>query len=148
MARPSIQHERQIVEWINEGRPYREIVKLYEMAFHIRISQSAVNNVRKRNGIVSRIHCDDRLVPWIVSPGHRNSIDLKGLRVEGRLRAGLSVNDQDFATHHAWRKRLDDSGLVVDYDPEAGFSWVDRRPGIDLDLIREPARRLSRRGYE
>lgn len=147
MARPSIEHERQIVDWINEGRPYREIVKLYEMAFNVRLSMSTINNVRKRNGIMPRIHRDDRLVPWEVAPQHRNSIDLVGLRAEGRLRAGLTVNDQTLETHRAWRRRLDGSGLVVDYDPEVGFSWVERRPGKDLDLIREPRTRQGRRGY-
>ena len=30
--------------------------------------------------------------------------------------------------------------LVLDYDPstEEGFGYVARRPGLDLDLIREP----------
>src|SRR5699024_7011329 len=105
-------------------------------------------NIRKRNGVSPRINRDDRLIPWVISPQHRNRLDLLGLRVEGRLRAGLTVNDHSYDSWESWRKKLDDSGLVVDYDPEKGFSWVERREGVDLDLIREPAHRTGRGGYE
>lgn len=149
MVRPSIiENEKQIVDWLNEGRPYREIVDLYDLAFNVRLSLSTITNVRKRNGMPPRINRDDRLIPWAVRPEHSNRMDLVGLRAESRMRAGLTLNSQTMANWRRWRKDLDESGKVVDYDPDSGFSWVPRRPGIDLDLIREPDRREGRASYD
>lgn len=148
MARPTlISNEKQIVEWIAEGRPYREIVELYNMAFGRRLSQSTINNVRKRNDMPGRIHRDDRLIPWAVAPEHRDRMDLVMLRTEGRLRAGLDVVETRWVDHQSWRRDLDASGMVIHYDREDGFTWVPRRPGIDLDLIREPDERTGKPGY-
>jgi hypothetical protein len=39
-----------------------------------------------------------------------------------------------------WLEKLRQAGAVVHYeaDTKQGFFYVPRRPGIDLDLIREP----------
>lgn len=148
MVRPTlISNEPQIVEWIEEGRTYREISDLYEMAYDVRLSLSTINNVRKRNSVPHRNHRDDKLIPWTVAPEHRDRMDLVMLRTEVRLRRGAPVNEERMARHRTWRRRLDESGLVVHYTDEEGFTWVPRRRGIDLDLIREPERREGRPGY-
>ena len=148
MARPTlISNEQQIVEWIAEGRPYREIVDLYEMAFGRRLSQSTINNVRKRNDMPGRNHRDDRLIPWAVAPEHRDRMDLVMLRTEGRLRAGLPVIKERYDQLRTWRRDLEDVDMVIHYEPDDGFTWVPRRPGVDRDLIREPEERSGRPGY-
>lgn len=64
------------------------------------------------------------------------------LRVEGRRRTHGDdhLSERTLARLTTWRHRLAWHDLVVHYDPDTpdGFSYLPRRPGVDLDLYRHP----------
>lgn len=65
------------------------------------------------------------------------------LRVHARLKQGATpeqIGIPTFEQHQEWLERLSLAGVVVHYDPttERGFWYVPRRPGVDLDVVREP----------
>ncbi|WP_129337784.1 hypothetical protein [Cellulomonas endophytica] len=80
------------------------------------------------------------LVPWHVLPEHRLDLDLALLHLEADRRHGAALAEDDVRRLEGWHRRLDRTDLVLDYDPttDAGFRYVPRRPGVDLDVIREP----------
>lgn len=82
------------------------------------------------------------LIPWSVRPEHRWAYPLTMLRVEGRRRAHGDdhLSERTLARLTTWRHRLAWHDLVVHYDPDTpdGFSYLPRRPGVDLDLYRDP----------
>lgn len=83
-----------------------------------------------------------RLFPWEVAPEHRWAEQALMLRLEARRRAGETLVPAELTNLVRWVQVLNDRDLVVHYDPAVpgGFLYVPRRPGIDLDLIRDPAR--------
>ena len=68
------------------------------------------------------------------------------LRAEARRRAGIELRDDETAQLNSWIDRLKEDGTVVHYDGDIDEGWfyVPRRPDIDMDLIREPAKRTGR----
>jgi len=142
-----IQDEGEITRWFNEGRTYRWMVEEYERKYNITMTQSAFSNFRHRRGLGRRITRNDDLIPWAVNVEHRWAYDLAMLRMEARRRNGAELNPEDAGRLASWRDRLDAGNLVLHYDPdtEEGFWYVPRRPGVDLDLIREPEHKTTQR---
>lgn len=77
------------------------------------------------------------LIPWRVRVQHGNDYNLRMLRWEGRLRAGLDLPDYKKKALASWRARLKRERAVIHYDPELGFFMVKARPQ-DTDLVRVP----------
>jgi hypothetical protein len=136
----SIQDEAEAVRWLGQGRTYEWMCQEHERRYGVTVAPSAFADLRRSRGIDRVVVSDGELVPWDVDPEHRWCFDLAMLRAEARRRAGARLRPQDDDLVARWCRRLHDAGLVVHYDPqtEEGFWYVPRRPGVDLDLVREP----------
>lgn len=145
---PAIADRRLVARWYAEGKTYGEIQDLHEERFGTRPSSGSINNARKAEGVEARFVHDVDLMPWELREEHRRDWDARGLRTEARLRSGKAVSKQNFVQWKSWKKRLEEEGAVVHYDPEDGFSHVPPREGVDTDLVRVPPRRTSRGASE
>lgn len=140
MPKTKIQDEAEVLRWFDEGRPYIWMVEEYARKYNIATTLTMWGNFRRRRGIPKRIVRDDNLIPWLVEEQHRWAYPVAMLRTEARRRGGAELTETDESRLKAWKDRLEAEDLVVHYDPntDSGFFYVDRRPGVDLDLIREP----------
>jgi|SRR5690606_26281058 len=147
MPRSKIQNESEAIRWIEEGKPYGEIIELYRKKYNIETSQSMWATFRRRRGLDTRLVRDDELIPWVVKREHRWRFAPTMLRAEARLRAGKSISDDDRVKLEAFKERLVSDDRVVHYDPdtEQGWFYVPRRPGVDTDLVRVPDASTARR---
>lgn len=108
------------------------------------VTPNAITAWRRRRGHDRRRPRYARLIPWRVRVEHSHLYLAKLLRWEARLRAELPVEERHQQELERYKARLaaafDGRGGVIHYDPKTPEGWwvVERRPGIDLDLIREP----------
>ena len=140
MAASTIQDEDEVIRWFSEGRTYAWMSEEYERQYDITTAASVWADFRRRKGLSRRVVPDTGLVPWHVEEVHRWAFGLAMLRMEARRRAGAALAPGDTVRLTGWRRELAWRGLVVHYDAdtEQGLCYVPRRPGVDLDLIREP----------
>lgn len=112
----------------------------YLRRYGVQTSVSLWSVLRRRYGIEQRIVRDRELIPWQVDPEHRHRHAAAMLRAEARRRAGKQLAHVVAHRLDAWLGRLKRDGTVVHYDraTTSGWSYVPRREGIDLDLIRRP----------
>lgn len=86
------------------------------------------------------------LIPWVIAPEHRRRFDHIMLEAESRRRQGLKVPEARVRQLDQWLARLKRDDAVIDYSPTAvdetgvapGWWHVQRRPGIDWDIISMP----------
>ncbi|QTE28059.1 hypothetical protein [Pengzhenrongella sicca] len=147
MPATKIQDESEVVRWFNEGRTYAWMTEEYERKYNIQTVPSLWGNFRRRRGLTRRIVRDDDLIPWAVNEAHRWAYPLALLRMEARARAGYQLTATDRSRLRSWNEKLVSQDLVVHYDDDTdeGFFYVPRRPGVDLDLIRQPERKTTTR---
>lgn len=104
-----------------------------------RVARSAIAMAIERYGLRSANPRPtyEELLPWTVAVEHRNHMDARMLRLEGRLRAGKSLNEQELRYLERWKEELAEANAVVYYDrdTDTGFWWVPRRPEHGDDLI-------------
>jgi hypothetical protein len=141
MPATKIQDEAEVIRWFEEGRTYAWMSQEYERTYNLTTVPSVWGNFRRR------ITPDRTLIPWAVREEHRWSYDLALLRMEARRRAGARLTPADAGRLALFRERLASGDLVLHYDPatEAGIHYVQRRPGIDRDLIHEPDHKTTLR---
>ena len=140
MPKTKIQDEQEVLRWFEEGRSYIWMVEEYERKYNIETTITMWGNFRRRRGLPKRVVRDDNLIPWLVKDEHRWAYPVAMLRTEARRRAGGSLTPLEQSRVDAWKARLEQDNMVVHYEPdsETGFFYVERREGVDLDLIREP----------
>ena len=139
-----IQDEAEVIRWIEQGRTFEWMSQEYERRDNLVVAPSVFDDFRRERGVVRRIVRNEALVPWAVRDEHRWAYAAAMLRMEARRRAGFAIRPEDLGRLESWKRQLQEHGdLVVDYDPatEQGFRYAPRRPGVDLDLIREPGSR-------
>lgn len=143
MANRIIPDKDEVFRWFFEGRPYTWMCEEYERKYNRDTTMTMWGNFRRRNGLPKMFIHQPTLIPWQVEERHRWCYAAVMLRLEFRLRAEdprFPLTPLDLLRLTVWKDLLAADGLVVHYDPAdvLGFSYVDRRPDIDLDLIREP----------
>lgn len=127
--------------YLDEGLTQAEIVEAWEKDSNVRVSRSSIGMAIDRYGLRSahpRNRYED-LLPWKVLVEHRDHMDARMLRLEGRRRAGERLSHRDKVSLHNWLERLEAAGAVVHYDPDTpeGFHWVVPEEGDD-DIIHRP----------
>ncbi|MGH8526980.1 MAG: hypothetical protein ACREXY_23080 [Gammaproteobacteria bacterium] len=147
MPARKIQDETEVLRWFREGRTYDWMQREYLRKYNIETVPSMWSNFRSRRGLDRRIVRNDDLIPWFVKEEHRWKNAVLMLRAAARERAGEQLDSGTRRSFRSWlrtRRRLDE---VVHYDPDTkeGFSYVARRKGVDVDLIREPEFKTTRR---
>ena len=140
MGASKIQDEAEVIRWFHEGVTYEEMVERYREKYDIETTFSMWGNFRRRRGLQRRITRDDELIPWAVNAEHRHDYPILMLRKEARRRAGLPTTPDDDLAVEAWKRGMAENDTVLHYEPETDQGWfyVQRRPGIDTDLIRKP----------
>jgi hypothetical protein len=81
------------------------------------------------------------IIPWNIRLEHIGDYWSRILHTEQRSRGGALINHLDMNRLMRARNHLADTGNVIDYNPEPShdpFTLVERREGVDLDMIREP----------
>src|SRR5690606_17474538 len=116
------------------------MVQQYLEKYGLEVSLSMFSQYRRRRALPRRLPRHTKLLPWRIRSEHLRRFDAVMLRAEAKVRAGRTIPERERRKLERWKARLAEAGAVVHYDPdtEQGFFWVPRRPGIDLDLIREP----------
>ena len=137
MPASKIVDEAEVLRWFADGKTYSEMSAIYRDKYNVEMSPTAWGNFRKRRGLVKRIAWDEGLIPWKVKTEHRLAYPIALLRLEARARAGYPLSEDSVSRLRSWRERLERDAKVVDYSPEQGFVYVDRRPEDD-DIIRKP----------
>lgn len=144
MGASKIVNEQEVIRWFEEGRTYQWMVDEYRRKYNIETVPSLWGNFRRRRGLTRRITRDDELIPWHVKREHRWAYPLAMLRVEGRVRDGRPIREEDRVRHESWKQMLAEENVVVHYDPdtEEGFFYVPRGEH-DQDLIHQPRRKTT-----
>ena len=131
--------KNELEQMLRRGLTQQQIVAEWEEKTGTAVSRSAIAMAMKRYGLKSarpRPRHEDML-PWHVKDEHKNHIEARMLRMEGRRRKGLPLKEEDLRWLNNWRRQLDEAGAVVAYDPETdeGFFWIERKAS-DSDIIR------------
>lgn len=147
MPASKIQSEQEVIRWLEEGKTYQWMADEYMRRYNLEVTPTMFSNFRARRGLSRRFTRNDDLIPWEVKREHRWSFALAMLRVEARRRSGREIREVDAKRLASWKRSLEEQDAVVHYEPdtEEGWFYVPRRKGIDLDLIREPERKTTRR---
>lgn len=145
MGASKIVDEQEVIRWFEEGKTYAEMCQLYRDKYNIETVPSLWGNFRRRRGLQRRINRDDELIPWEIKKEHRWDYPIMMLRKEARRRAGLPVSQEDQDALDVWLRGMEEQGTVLHYEPETeqGWFYVPRREGVDLDIIRTPARKTT-----
>jgi hypothetical protein len=138
MPAKKIQDEAEVVRWFEEGRTYEWMAQEYVRKYNIETVPSMWGNFRRRRGLTRRIVQDDQLIPWAVDAEHRRLHAIVMLRAAARLRQGVELEPAVLESLNSWLRSREEANEVVHYEAGFGFSYVRRREGVDLDLIREP----------
>lgn len=147
MSATKIQDENEIIRWFEEGRTYAWMVDEYRRKYNIETVPSLWGNFRRRKGLPRRIARNDELIPWEVKREHRWDYPIMMLRYEARRREGFELTDESRELVDGWLRGMERDGTVLHYEPETeqGWFYVERRPGIDTDIIRVPERKTTAR---
>ena len=141
MRNSLVPNKGEMRRYLSRGLTQAQIVDAWENDSGIRVSRSAIAMAIQRYGLESnraRPRYEDTL-PWSIKPEHQNNHNARMLRLEGRRRRGLSLNDQEHRWLAAYKDKLKHAGAVVTYVPELdeGFVWVQRNEHDDpRDFIR------------
>lgn len=136
--------DSEVAQLCRQGKTDKEIAEYLLEHLNVALTPNAITRWRRRQGMDTRRHRYTDLIPWRVKVEHAWLYIPKLLRWESRLRAGLPVSDRDRQRLDEFKAKLDAAfdgrGGVVHYDPETQEGWwvVERRPGIDTDMIRNP----------
>ncbi|MEU7400097.1 hypothetical protein [Streptomyces sp. NPDC044948] len=146
MPAKKIQDDGEVIRWFEQGWTYDEMSAEYLRKYNIEMKPSAWGNFRYRKGLARRIARDDVLIPWAVKKEHRTLYPLMMLRLEGRKRAGLPIDEDKRKRLESWHQMLKEENAVVHYDPDTteGFFYVPREAD-DKDIIREPEKATTLR---
>ena len=147
MGASKIQNEQEVIRWFEEGRTYAWMTEQYRTKYNIETVPSLWGNFRRRRGLDRRITRDDALIPWHVERQHRWDYPIMMLRQEARRRAGAEMTSDQLERLDGWKRGMARDGSVLHYEPdtEQGWFYVERREGIDTDLIRAPERKTTQR---
>lgn len=127
--------------------------KLKDIAAEYGVSEAAVWKALERANLTVGRKTYADILPWKIEAEHRATSIMQKFRMILRKQNGetLGTNEQRYLD--TWLQMLQDSGVVVNYHPEAppndaskkgGFYYVAREPGDDW-IIRRPADDVSKR---
>lgn len=140
MSNHKIVNESEAIDWITSGKTYQWMAETHLAKYNVQVSPAAFSNLRRRHGLPGRQVRDEKLIPWKVNREHRYDWPIQMLRLEARRRAGKPLTENEQKDLQGWLNTMQQDGCVVHYQPdtEQGWFYVEPRPGIDNDLIREP----------
>lgn len=128
--------QQQMADRINESNR-RVLADAY-----VPVTRSAVSVALSRAAKADTRPRYPNKIPWSpIAPEHQKDHLLTMLRTWARIvHEDPTVPDAARHRYERFRDRLLRDGQVVDYSAAEGFHLVDRRPGVDTGLIRDPYR--------
>src|SRR5512139_308063 len=116
-----------------------------EVAEHFGVKQPAVSLAIARGNIsdiaYDRTATDESAIPWHpIRPEHRSRYLVRMLRAAARRDRGEASAPVIEAQLDKFLEQAEKMDFVVHYDPDTNEGWfrVERRPGVDKGLIRDP----------
>ena len=116
-----------------------------EVAAHFGVQQPAVSLAIRRGNIkdvaYDRTASDESAIPWHpIRPEHRSRYLVRMLRAAARRQRGEKSAPVIEAQLDKFLEQAEKMDFVVHYDPDTDEGWfrVERRPGVDKGLIRDP----------
>lgn len=135
-------NKTQLKAYLSQGMTQQQIVEAWAQDSGVRVARSTIAMLIERSGLESANPRPryDELLPWRVAPEHRDDIDARALRLEGRRRAGGKITPWQEKWLEGWIADLRNANAVVHYDraTEKGFHWIPRTPEHGDDLIHRP----------
>lgn len=147
MAHPTlVPNKTQLRRYLSKGMTQQEIVDAWEKDSNHRVSRSAIGMAIERYGLkeFARVRPNyPEMLPWIVAAEHRDHIDARMLRLEGRRRSGRKLSEKEERWLEQWKAELEESDAVVRYErnSEEGFYWV---PRTDPAVLAEDGELIDR----
>lgn len=128
---------RELELWMRSGLTPKECSDRYA-ARGEHVPPGTISVARWRHGWPGSKMDHTALIPWTIEPQHRRLFDHVMLEAESQRRAGKALTPSREQQLNAWLARLSENDAVVHYHPKKGWAWVQRRPGIDTDIISMP----------
>jgi len=129
--------------WVqDEGLTHQQIADRIYTTTGDRVSRTTVSAALSRAGISKPTMRYRDELPWRVKVEHIKEYPARMLRLLGRRRANLPLNEQEDERLDAWLTKLEEDHAVVAYDPDSpyGFYYIEKDDETDgLDGI--PIRR-------
>lgn len=113
-------------------------MKPIQIADEYGVSRQAVSAALQRAHLSEPRVRYDQYIPWKVRVAHQRDYEIRMLRLYARRQLGIPNEPRDDRYLDAFIEKLTGEHLVVDYDPDEGFYYTDKRDGVDEHLIRDP----------
>lgn len=136
-----------LLRWRGEGLTHQAIAERWFQQTGIIVSRSTISAALHRAGKTATMPRYDECLPWRVRTVHLKETPARMLRFLGATREGRRLAARDKRALDNWLRRLDESKLVVGYDPDneqQGFHYVPRRGSEGrngIPIRRQPLRR-------
>lgn len=138
MGRPRLLPDNATLErWIvREGLTQEEVCDRVEQLTGTRPSRSTVSVAASRAGITTQQLRYKDEIPWKLRGRDLMAYPVRMLRLLGRRRAGLELNEEENLRLDKWLEHLREMDAVVAYDPDSqpAVFYVDREPGDDDEI--------------
>lgn len=114
--------------WLAEGLTHAQIAdRIYNLTGQ-RVARSTVSSAIHRAALSSPGNRYSDELPWRVKTQHQKEYPARMLRLVGRRRAGLDLDDEENQRLDSWLSRLEADRAVVGYDLDStfGFYYIDK----------------------
>lgn len=125
--------------------------QLKDIAAKYDSTESGVWRALERAGMTENKITYRDILPWVIAPQHKTTATMWRFRSILKQRQGIELNQNEQHLLDRFLDKLDRSGMVVNYHPEAppndasskgGFYFVPREPADDW-IIRRPPMEVS-----
>lgn len=125
---------------MREGKTDGQIVKYLAEHHAITVTRQAISAWRRRRGDDMR-PLPPKAMPWRLREEHRQTEPAKVIRWHARLERGEKLGPEDQARHDKALAVLAERNAVFHYDASTPQGWflVERRPGVDTGIVRDPS---------
>lgn len=139
----------ELLRLVEAGLTHQQIADRVREETGVLVSRSTVSVALSRAGMARDAMRYKHELPWKVKGAHLTQYPARMLRLLGRRRAGMKLNDDETDRLDAWLESIAEKGLVVAYVPDGdGFIYVEadevddnpngvpiRRRPIELDEL-------------
>jgi hypothetical protein len=109
---------------VAEGWSHADIALHVEKTTGHQVKRSAVSAALSRAGLTKATPRYKAEIPWRVSEAHLTEYPVRMLRLLGRKRRGLPMNEEEDDRLASWMDQLSEWNAVVAYSPTMGFLYV------------------------
>lgn len=120
--------DQELIKMVEQGMTHQAIADKVSAEEGQPVSRSAVSAALHRAGASKNNHRYKDVIPWTVHSAHAGAYHVRMLRLVGRRRQGLPMNEDETQRLNRWLSELDRLNAVVAYAPHTamGFHYVER----------------------